>query len=120
MNWTNVLLAFWGLVSGILFFAYLNAASEVRKWRRLENSQARRLQDLQEHIDREDRQRRLINAFRQEPGMETVTDEVARRILDLKAENVKVTSALNEMRLEAAKYMDLYRAERFKPHRKNA
>lgn len=115
MQFTTVLLSFWGLVSGLLFYAWLNARHEVRQWRRLENNQARRLQDLQAQMDEARINARRLDEFRRQPGMETVSDAIARKILDLQAENLKVTSELNEMRLQAAKYMDLYRAERFKP-----
>lgn len=115
MQWTNILLAFWGLVSGLLLFAWLNARHEVSQWRKLENSQARRLQDLQAELTEIKISARRLDEFRRQPGMETVSYAIASKFLDLQAENLKVTSELNEMRLQAAKYMDLYRQERYKP-----
>ena len=119
MHFVNYLLAFWGMVSGILFFAWLNARHEVRQWRKLENNQAQRLQDLQALLNEERVMRRRLDEFRRAPGMETVSEAIACRIMNLEADKIKLTSELDEMRLQAAKYMDLYRAARYEPRQKH-
>lgn len=102
----------------LIFYAWYFTKKDLRQWQKLEANQARRVQELMAALDIANETIVAIGQFKTQPGMETVSPAIARKILDLQADNLKITTELNKMRLQAAKYMDLYRAERYKPHRK--
>lgn len=113
--WVSCLLSF---ICGVLFYRLQRTRKELKQWQKLEANQARRINELMAALDLVNETQAALEKFRTTPGMETVSAAIARKILDLQADNLKITMQLNETRLQAAKYMDLYRAERYKPHRK--
>lgn len=115
-----IIAAAWSLVAGICGVGWYYASVECRRWRNLERIQANRLNELLLRIDETEFERARLDKFRAQPGMETVSDTYARKMLDLQAENVKLTAEGNALRLEVAKYIDMYRNERYKPVQKGA
>lgn len=97
---------------------WLFASYERGRWINLERLQTRRLHELHEQMSELVNEKYEIDKFRDQPGMETVSDAYAGRFLQLEAENIKLTTECNALRLEVAKYMDLYRNERYKPRQK--
>jgi hypothetical protein len=110
--------AVWALIAGICGANWYLARAERKRWQKLERIQQNRVFELAQHVDTLHERQAEIDKFRSQPGMETVSDTYARKMLDLQAENVKLTTESNELRLEVAKYMDLYRNERYKPRQK--
>jgi hypothetical protein len=107
-----------GVAAVTFFFAWLGARHQLGRWESLENRQAQRNFELQQQITDMVHAQYELDKFRRQPGMETVSDAIAKRIIAMQDENLKITAELNTIRLEAAKYMDLYRHERFKPRQK--
>jgi hypothetical protein len=119
MNVCLWILLVWGFCSVITFAMLLRARREARQWEKLENNQASRLNAVMRRHDEYVEHQKIFDELRRQPGLETVSDEVAREILTLQRENLELKAELDEMRLQAAKYMDLYREEKYKPKRKN-
>src|SRR5712672_3327506 len=94
---------------------WLFAVYERDRWMKLERRQAQYVFDLQDTIDSLNYQRERLDKLRAQPGMEAVSDVYALRMVDLQMENAKLADECNALRLEVAKYMDLYRNERYKP-----
>jgi biopolymer transport protein ExbB/TolQ len=106
MNVCLWILLVWGFCSVITFAMLLRARRAARQWEKLENNQASRLNAVMRRHDEYVEHQKIF-------------DEVAREILTLQRENLELKAELDEMRLQAAKYMDLYREEKYKPKRKN-
>jgi hypothetical protein len=94
------------------------AEREVNRWRILENNQVKYSRALEIQIAEIRDERERIEKFKAQPGMATVPDGFAIEFMKLQTDNRLMTTELNEMRLQAAKYMDLYRQERYKPRQK--
>jgi hypothetical protein len=119
MNVCLWILLVWGFCSVITFAMLLRASRAARQWEKLENNQASRLNAVMRRHDEYVEHQKIFDELRRQPGLEAVSDDIARRILELQRENLLLTTDLNEVRLVAAKYMDLYREEKYKPKRKN-
>lgn len=119
MNLYTWIAAGWALLAGLCLVGWFSALREVKRWRVLENNQVKYSRALEAQLAEVRDERERIEKFKAQPGMETVPDHIAQKIMGLQADNRELATELNELRLQAAKYMDLYRLERYKPHRKH-
>jgi hypothetical protein len=109
-------------LSVLLFVAlvlYFGTLADLRRWRLLENSSNKYAQALADQLAeiREDQER--AESFRRREGMAAVPDLYAKKYLDLELSNKRLTAECDKLHMEAAKYMDLYRSEKFKPRQKS-
>jgi hypothetical protein len=99
---------------------YISAISRVHMWRTLENNGVKYCRALENQLQEVKEEQELNEKFRTRPGMATVPDEYVKKYLDLELSNKRLTAECDRLHLEAAKYMDMYRNEKFKPKRKGS
>jgi hypothetical protein len=108
------------ILSVSLFILWYWERKATKLWKQLEKRQAVKVWEYQKRISEIQLERETLDKFRREvPGMEICSDFIAREVMRLRSENRQLSDDLHDVRLQAAKYMDLYRQARYQPKRKH-
>ena len=104
------------LCTSVILGAWLISARRwEKKWKKLFYDQAENTRQAADCYMTLKKEVMDADNLRKVAGMETVSHDIACKYMDIQRKNIQLTAECDILRLQAAKYMDLYREERYKP-----